>query len=306
MKSDSISQTALMTATMRAIHSEHHDPRIFEDPIAAQLLSDTDRELCEKLLLDSFKARAPSVDIYLIGRNTALSKVVEMGGASACVLSRARYTEDLLELLISHGVSQYVLIGAGLDSFAFRKNIDSKNLKVFEVDHPATQKAKQEKIMAARLALPTLLELVPCDFTQTQLDDSLLAASCFSTAEKSFFSWFGVTYYLGRETIFDVIRAIHRASARESSLVFDFFDPDAFDPARSAERFKPVIAGVAALGEPFLAGLSPDTLEQDLAECGFQLYELLSPVEIQEKYFSGRKDSMYAAEHAYFALASAK
>ncbi len=301
-----MSQTALITATIRAIHNEHHAQRIFEDPIAAQLLNDADRELCEKLLLDGFKAFAPSVDIDLIGRNTALSKVVEMGGGSAFVLSRARYTEDLLEFLISQGVSQYVLLGAGLDTFALRNNIDFKKLKVFEVDHPATQKAKQEKIVTAGLALPALLEFVPCDFTQTQVDESLLAASSFSTAKHSFFSWLGVTYYLSRETIFDVVRAIRRASTSESSLVFDFLDPDTFNPDRSAERFKPVVDGVVELGEPFLSGLSPETLEQDLAECGFQLRELLSPIEIQSRYFSGRKDSMYAAEHAYFAWASAK
>ena len=89
-------------------------------------------------------------------------------------------------------------------------------------------------------------------------------------------------------------------------LVFDFLDPDTFNPDRCAERFKSVVDGVVELGEPFLSGLSPETLEQDLAECGFQLRELLSPIEIQSRYFSGRKDSMYAAEHAYFAWASAK
>jgi len=301
-----MSQTALLTATIRAIHNEHHAQRIFEDPIAAQLLNDDDRELCEKLLLDGLKTLAPSVDIDLIGRNTALSKVVEMGGGSAFVISRARYTEDLLESLISQGVSQYVLLGAGLDTFALRNNIDSKKLKVFEVDHPATQKAKQEKIVTAGLTLPALLEFVPCDFTQTQVDESLLAASSFSTAKHSFFSWLGVTYYLSRETIFDVVRAIRRASTSESSLVFDFLDPDTFDSVRCAKRFRPVVDGVVELGEPFLSGLSPETLEKDLAECGFQLRELLSPKEIQDKYFSDRKDSMYAAEHAYFAWASSK
>ena len=108
-----------------------------------------------------------------------------------------------------------------------------------------------------------------------------------------------------RTTILNTLHAIRSVSSSGSSVVLDFLDPDAFAPDKVSERAKSVVAVVTSLGEPFLAGLSPTTLDKDLSGCGFRLRELLSPAEIQTRYFSGRADGMYAAEHVYFAWLTA-
>ena len=151
MEPEVFSRTALFAALFRAIHDKHHSPKIFEDPFAAQLLNDDDREFCESVMLNALKERAPSVDIDAIGRDVALAKVVSLSAASACVLSRARYAEDKLQELLSEGIKQYILLGAGLDTFGLRTAIEPKDFKVFEVDHPATQTIKKNRIVAAGL-----------------------------------------------------------------------------------------------------------------------------------------------------------
>jgi len=305
MEPETFSRTALMAALIRAIHAKHHSPKIFEDPFAAQLLNDDDREFCESVMLNALEEHAPSVDIDAIGRDVVLTKVVSMVGASANALSRARYAEDILQELLSEGIKQYILLGAGLDTFALRTAIQPKDLIVFEVDHPPTQTFKKNRIVAAGFEIPPCVQFVPCDFTNTRIDEALSANEKFSKQVRSFFNWMGVTYYLSRTTIVDTLHAIRCVSSGGSSLVLDFIDSDAFDPDKLSERAKPIVATVASLGEPLLSVLSATSLDKDLSECGFRLRELLSPVEIQTRYFVGRADGMCAAEHINYAWLTA-
>jgi len=305
MEPETLSRTALVAAMIRAIHDKHHSPKIFEDPFAEQLLNDGDREFCESLMLNIFKEHNPSVDIDAMERDVALANIVSMGLTSACALSRARYAEDKLQELIYKGIKQYIILGAGFDTYGLRTAIEPKDFKVFEVDHPATQTAKKSRIIAAGLEIPPCVQFVPCDFTKDQVDESLSTNEEFSRQVRSFFSWLGVTYYLSRTTILEVLHAIRRVCSCGSSIVLDFIEEDAFDPDKVSERAKPIAAIIASLGEPLLTGLSPTTLDTDLSECGFRLRELLSPVEIQARYFGSRADGMYAAEHIHFAWLTA-
>lgn len=300
MEPNQISRTALFTTYSRAYHVEHDSPVIFADPFAGMLLTATERTGIEEEMLSSLHRNNPAAAASFPDRQSAISWLMQAGAATPIVLARARYAEECLERAIGQGVTQYVILGAGLDSFAWRRPDLMRRLTLFEVDFPATQRFKRERLTELGLTLPAQLRFVPLDFTERPLD-AALKESGYDPSAPGFFSWLGVTYYLPRQVVLETLRTVAAIATAGSGIVFDYLDDDAFHAAKASPRVLRMLWSVALLGEPMQAGFDPLALATELHPLGLEPAEELSPVAIQQRYFLGRTDHYRASEHAHFA-----
>jgi methyltransferase (TIGR00027 family) len=205
------------------------------------------------------------------------------------VLSRARYAEDCLEEAVGEGIEQYVIVGAGLDSFALRRPDLASRLTVFELDHPDTQNAKRERLAALGHELPDALEF-----------DGALAKSSFSDDKRAFFSWLGTVPYLSEEAIFSALAAVSSVASAGSQLVFDYVVPDdLLDDVdrRTAARLRRF---TARRGEPILSFFEPAALCERVSTLGYRVLENLAPAEQNRRYFSDRSDGLTTSAASYY------
>lgn len=212
-------------------------------------------------------------------------------------LCRAAYTERVLKAEALNGTEQYVILGAGLDTFAFRETEFLSKHKVFEADHPLTQADKPARIARAGWTIPKNLKFIPVDFSKDSLPKCLLAGG-FDKSEKSFFSWLGVTYYLSVEAIEQTLSALSELCAPGSSLVFDYPDENFF--AAAEKRVQNTIMMAKAGGEAMQSAFSCAELEKLLQNHGFQIRELLTPADIQRNIIDRAGASMKAFEHVNY------
>ena len=185
MKHKQRNSTAEATAAMRAMHSLHHRPAVFNDPYALQLTSPTLRRVCQNRFFR-----------WLIGRK-CISR--SLRPITAQVVSRAKYAEEKLEQAVSKGISQYVIISAGFDSFCLRHPDFSAGLQIYEIDHPATQQIKQKRLMEILDSSPKGVEFLAVDLEKQTIADALPDSS-FLKDERAFFSWLGILFgimYIG-------------------------------------------------------------------------------------------------------------
>lgn len=301
MDPDKVSVSALISAFARAYHATHDDPKIFDDYLAIQLFTDEEQAMFSNNLARSLQFFDPERAAATPEQAAALAAAMRIQLAPI-TLSRARYAEDRLELAVQNGVRQYVILGAGFDTFAFRRPDLLRELHVFELDHPATQAYKSRRLAELGWQNPASLHYIPTDFTQESLSNAL-AHSDYAPQALSFFSWLGVTYYLDRDIIFATLRAIGGVAPAGSAVVFDYPDTDAFVPDKAAVRMQRMQAASRQSGEPMKGGLDPATLAADLAALGLHLRENLSPSDIELRYFQGRADGYHAFEQVHFAEA---
>lgn len=284
------SGTALISAFVRAYHAEHGKPKIFDDFLAERWFTPEEKAFFSKNVADALLFYDPEA-AKENDPSTAIERMMRTQGAP---ISRARYTEDRLEEAVREGVAQYVILGAGLDTYAFRKPLGK--LTVFEVDLPDTQAMKRERL-AALGEVPSGLHFVGMDFQRETLSQAFEKFP-FDSKAKTFFSWLGVTYYLPRETVCENLRAMAELAPAGSEIVFDYLDEDAFDPAKASPRTQRLQAMTRALGEPMITGFNPDALAK---ETGLRLAESLSPADIEKRYYQGRTDGLCPMEHLHFA-----
>jgi len=199
---------------------------------------------------------------------------------------RSRYAEDLLAHAVAGGVTQYVLLGAGLDTFAHRNPHPS--LRVFEVDHPATQQWKRELIESTSLAAPHNLSYVPVDFERQSLAAQLQAAD-FNTAATTFFAWLGVVPYLTLEA-FRATVAFSAAQPPGSGLVLDYSQPRSVLSPVEQLAHDSLASRVRLAGESFQLFFTPREIAAELA--AFHAIEDIGSQEINARYFSNRTDSL--------------
>jgi methyltransferase (TIGR00027 family) len=239
-------------------------------------------------ILDDPRVLEDSIAVPIIGAAIERDDSTVSRSMRAHMVARSRYAEDQLAAAVRNGVRQYVVLGAGLDTFAYRNPF--AQVRVFEVDHPATQEWKRECLAAAGIAIPPELTFVAVDFEKQKLDVELPAAG-FRSAEPAFFSWLGVTPYLTRVAFEGTARFI-AAMPPGSGVAFDFA------VERSALSFMERMAldelsrRVALAGEPFQLFFDPRTLAEDLKRMGFSRIELLDRDEINARYFSNRSDKL--------------
>jgi methyltransferase (TIGR00027 family) len=263
MRGAAPSRTARGAAALRALHQVVDGGRIFADPLALRILGAYGLRL-------SLQARL-------------LPRVVEaQRGMRLFVAARSAVAEAHLAAgVATRGVSQMVVLGAGLDTFGYRNPFGGA-LRVFEVDHPATQAWKRRRLARARIAIPASLAFAPVDFEKDRLLDALLSAG-FDPAQRSFFVWLGVVPYLTREAIAGTLALIGGLPGG-AEVVFDYSDPPAtLDPALRATQARRA-RRVAAIGEPFLSHFEPAELHADLAAAGFAEIDDLDPQALTTGY----------------------
>jgi methyltransferase (TIGR00027 family) len=304
MDANEVSKTAMGTAFMRAYHAAHDQPRIFDDFLAQHLITADELQIIEVRHLAAFQRFFPAGAASCPDRATALAGWMQSNGAPAIVFSRARYTEDLLQAAVrQQEVEQYVILGAGMDTFALRRPDLMARLHVFEVDHPGTQAHKRRRLREVGREHPAQLHFVPVDFSREDLAEALVN-STYDPKAPSFFSWLGVTYYLTREAAGATLRSIAQVAPPGSTVVFDYLDAEAFVPERAARRVQIMMQLVERVGEPMLTGFDPDSLAADLASLGLRLQENLSPGDIEGRFFAGRPDGYHACEQVHLARAT--
>jgi methyltransferase (TIGR00027 family) len=264
MRTGRVSQTALRVAHRRAVHQVLDQPCILKDEIAVPLLG-------RHFVIDHAKEAHP------------LSRAFR-----AFMVARSRCAEDELASAVEKGVSQYVILGAGLDTFAYRNPFPE--LGVFEVDFPATQEWKRQLLAEARISILPSVSFVPLDFEHKTLGESLTDAR-LTMSKAAFFGWLGVVPYLTLEAFRATIRAI-AGLPKPSAVTFDFaISPELLGPGARA-AFEMLAERVAAAGEPFQLFFRPENLEKELRDAGFAWVDFIDAEELNRRYFSGRADGL--------------
>ena len=294
--------TALMSAFGRAFHAEHAESPIFADTKARELMTEEEYGMMASYILSGMDFFALEKKSSFANNEEALRYLVNTQIAPT-PLARAAFCEEALKTALCTGTKQVVILGAGMDTFAFRQPEILKTVDVFEFDHPLTQADKKERIRRAGWVVPEKLHFVPVDFTQDDLCAKLLEAG-FCLEKKSFFSWLGVSMYLDRGAIEAMLRNIAALAADGSDLVFDYADAGLF--LSDVKRVQNMLAMAKAGGEEMKSGFDQLSLELMLSEYGFLVCEHLNRNEIQSRYFSGRTDWLSAFEHIHYAHAVLK
>lgn len=263
------SRTAIMTAVARAMHRDEPPPWVLDDFLAAGLAGDDGTTIRDELV-----AALPPQNLLSFTR-------------WVCV--RARYPEDLVARAVASGRRmQYVILGAGLDTFAYRRTDLRDNLRVFEVDHPASQAWKRARLGALGVTPGDNLVFVPVDLEhQTLLDGLTRAGVDFTTP--TIVSWIGVTMYLTSDAIDATLREVAQF-AEGSRLVLTYNQPQSAVSGPGARTEAVMARATAAMGEPFISLFRPDEIEQRLRDHGYTDVEHFGPDEALITYFPGRDD----------------
>lgn len=291
--------TALVTAFVRAYHVMHDEPKIFDDFIADRFFTDQERSFFAGNLALALKFLDPELYSKCDNEEAAMAGFMRAHTA-AVTLARSGYAEDKLKKYYEQGIRQYVLLGAGMDTFAFRDSGGLEGLRIFEVDYPATQEMKYKRLLAAGLKVPENLCFVPVDFEEGNLAE-VLQKSGFRTDEPAFFSWLGVTYYLTIDAVFSTFGQVVRIAEDGSAMTFDYLEKEAFDSEKSSDKFKRVLSFMKNTGEPMISGFEPAGLKSSLAGMGLFIEDDLDSKDIDRKIIGVRHDGYRAPEYFHFA-----
>jgi len=260
--------TAEVSAAQRAVHLLHAaDPKIFEDPFASTLagpeLETTIRE-----------NKLPT-------RHT---------GMMAHQLARSRYVE---ELVVEMNPTQYVILGAGMDSFAHR---NPRMTRIFEVDIREMQILKRDRLYLARVTLPWNLTYVSLELGADPLHHALTHAG-FNDKDPAVFSCMGVLPYLPRTAVHNLLEDVTATGCSGSVLVFDTLDTTAFEVDDEASRL--MFAAAGAVGEPILSGFRPSETLKMVEGAGMTISGVIGAREFHCRWFQGRSDGLTPWEHIY-------
>jgi len=262
MQSGQPSRTALGAAGLRAAHQVLDHAAIFIDPLALRILGADGDAMVRDAANDASRQRLRWF-----------------------IAVRSRIAEDAFALAYQHGVRQLVILGAGLDTYAYRT--PPSQLRIFEVDHPATQAWKRERLAEASIAIPPALSFVPVDFERETLADGLSAAA-FDPTQPTFFTWLGVVPYLTETAVFATLGFIAGLPGG-AQVVFDYVNPAASMATRERRAAHQALAErVAALGETLQCHFDSDALDAQLKTLGFREIEDFGPCEISQRFFPGR------------------
>jgi methyltransferase (TIGR00027 family) len=258
MQSGQPSRTAWAAAAHRAAHQILEQGRIFCDPLAVRILGQDAASVAREA-----EARPSSRAMRLF------------------IAARTRFAEDSLTAAVRQGARQLVVLGAGLDTYAYRSSFGDR-LRIFEVDHPATQAWKRERLADAAIPIPPSLTFAPIDFERQTLPEGLAAAG-FDSARQTFFTWLGVVPYLTEEAIWSTLAFI-ASLPNGAHVVFDYSDPPHTLSPAAREYLERRAAHVEALGESWVSYFEADTLKEKLLSLGFTEVEDLGPPRIAARY----------------------
>jgi methyltransferase (TIGR00027 family) len=278
MKANEPSRTALMVARQRAAHQLLDHGSILYDPFAMKILREDEKDVLQ------FANAHP---LASIGR--------------LFTTARSRIAEDALSTAVQRGIRQIVILGAGLDTFALRNPHRAREIRIYEIDHPATQAWKRERLDEAQIALPRWLTLVPVDFEQDDVGEKLAAAG-FQQNSPAFFTWLGVVPYLAENAIGRTLG--YMSSIQNSEVVFDYMEPpEAFsEELRQLEKER--TEQLKKIDEPSVSRFEPADIEAILRSHGFRVIEDISFQEIASRF--GHTIQGLAAAHAGVHVVHAK
>ena len=262
----------MRVAMRRAAHQLLDAPLILDDPIAIPILG---RETTAALRADPGQFEKGRLSSYM----------------RAFFAARSRFAEDQLAAARAAGVQQYVILGAGLDTFAYRDPSPDLRLRVWEVDHPATQAWKLERLAESAIPVPDNLTFAPADFERDSLPD-VLASAGFDAAAGAVFSWLGVVPYLERGVVMATLGQVASMTTRAGGIVFDFGLPPEQLTMLQRIAFEALAARVREAGERWQTFFDPAELSRELLALGFAVAEDLPPAAINARYFAGRRDGL--------------
>jgi methyltransferase (TIGR00027 family) len=273
MKDDRASSTAMGVAKVRAAHQLVDDkPLILADKVVLQLVG---QETIEAIRADANLRADPRFAAF-----------------RGHIVLRNRYAEDCLKDGSERGVRQYVLLGAGYDTFAYRQPAWAEPLTIYEVDHPASQAAKRELLASAGVSLPGNLRFAAVNFESESVTDGLRRAG-YDFTQPAFFSCLGVLVYLEEAAVKELFEFVG-AMPRGSEFVFTFSQPDSALDARELEIRAKINSAVNEMGEPWRSYFDPQRLCEMLLDAGFSEVTFLTPSVAEGKYFRGRTDALRA------------
>ncbi len=277
MQTGQPSDTARGAAAYRAIHQTLDGGVIFSDPFAARILDDETRGRLDETAAD------PSLRPWRL-----------------FIAARSRFSKHTLAACVARGVRQVVVLGAGLDTFSLRNPYAGQGVRVFEVDYPATQGWKRERLKQAGLAIPTSLTFAPVDFERQSLADGLKTAG-FQADHPAFFQWLGVVPYLTRDAVSLTLDFI--AGVPESEVVFDYAEPFENYPDDRRADVMAIAARAASRGEPWLSLFDPAELSKMLRNKGFGIVEDLGMPEIADRFYGALKQGIMIGPGAHIVRA---
>jgi methyltransferase (TIGR00027 family) len=304
------SRTALRVALRRAAHQvQDARPLVFDDPLAVRILGP---EYAEEIARTPDAERRPfsaALRAWMVSRarmaEDALAAAVTAQADAVAAQAAAVQSQQNLPAQPAQHVPpaqpaqhvqlaqpgdrlQYLVLGAGLDTFAYRHAY--ANVRVFEVDHPATQAWKLDRLRAAEIAVPATMRHVPVDFERQNLAEELAAAG-FDAALPTVTAWLGVVPYLTLEA-FRATATLLGSFAAGSEVVFDYAQPREVLPEREQQMQDSLAARVALAGEPFQLYFTADALREELARCGLAVKQDIGSAEITARYLSNRTDRL--------------
>jgi methyltransferase (TIGR00027 family) len=273
--------TAVRVALWRAMHAQVDlPPHVLEDEIGLRLVGPD----------DSWRQR-PDMD----SRATS--------GYRASIVARARFIEDLVTEQAGHGVAQYVILGAGLDTFAQRRPEIASRLRVFEVDQPGPQAWKRQRLIDLGFGIPEWLRLVSVDFEAGQSWWEKLATASFDAGQPSVVASTGVSMYLTRDANRATLRQI-AALAPGSTLAMTFILPLELIDLKERPQHEAVYKRARAAGTPFVSFFSPSEMLALAQEAGFSKTQHVSTADLTQRYFTGRADGLQPASGEAFLVAT--
>jgi methyltransferase (TIGR00027 family) len=288
-KTKRVSQTALRNAVLRAYEScQDKNGRLFDDPFARKFLDFRYRLALNLLLM-------PKIGSVILAKRERLHP-----GMIGNFLCRTRFIDDLLKVVLEKSFDQVVILGAGFDTRPYRISGMDKT-RVYEVDHPATQRLKIKRVKQIYGKLPSHVTFISIDFDRMTLEDAM-ARTSFSAEAKTVFIWEGVTQYITAEANDATFRYLSHVAAPESRIIFTYIDRRIIEETTNNKSIANLKAHHNRLGEPWIFGIDPDGISFYLSERRFELIEQVGASEYRSRYLKPLSRQMNIFEGEFTAL----
>lgn len=273
--------TAKLCSFVRAWHSNYIRDKVFDDYLAYDMIGKEAYDDMQLWIKNKFMLTSKEDFEYFLNEMFA-----------PIPLSRIQFTEERLHKFAKDEKVQYVICGAGADTFSFRN--DNPNIEIFEIDHPDTRRYKLERIKQLEWNIPENVHFVSVNFENERMDENLKEAG-FDVSKKTFFCILGVTYYLSLPVFTETLKQIANIASRDSVLVFDYPKKTGDFP----ERVHQLEKITSELGEVMQGGFDYNDVSRALYSLGFQIDTYMTPSKIQKTYFDNRNDNLRAFENVY-------
>ncbi len=289
MRTKQVSHTALRNAVLRAVESRRNKTeRLFEDPFARGFLNSRYRAALDLLLMPR------------IGTAILAKREHQHPGMIGNFLCRTRYIDDVLRAALETSLDQVVILGAGFDTRPYRISCVDQT-RVYEVDHPATQKWKIKRVKQMFGTLPSHVTFVDIDFNRMALED-VMAKTSFCAGAKTLFLWEGVTQYINAKASDATFRYLSHVASAKSQIIFTYINREIIEATANFKDNFTLMAHHERLGEPWIFGINPSEILSYLSERGFRLIEQVEASEYRKRYLLPLSRQMNIFEGEFTAL----